>query len=81
MLRGCLMCQNEADKAAAKLPECARPSATERFQCMIATVKSDKPVSAKCHTTTVIVNPDGTIAVQSPRDGELWLSGISFTLA
>jgi len=81
MLRGCLICKDEASKTCATLPECARPSATERFQCMVATVKEGKPGSAKSHPTTVIVSPDGTISVQSAHAGELWLSGISFTLA
>jgi len=81
MLRGCIMCAGEKEKAAAVLPEGARPSSTERFQCMIATVKEGKSTSAKCRPTTVIISPDGTIAVQSPNPGELWLSGVSFTLA
>jgi len=81
MLRGCLVCKEEADKTIATLPEGARPSATERFQCMIATVKEGKPGSAKSHNATVTISNDGTIAISSAHQGELWFSGVSFTVA
>jgi len=64
MLRGCLLSKkDEADKTIATLPESVRPAATERFQCMIATVKEGKPASAKCHSTTIAINPDGTVTL------------------
>jgi len=82
MLRGCVLNKAEgSDKVVATLPEGARPSATERFQCMTVTAKSNKPASAKCHAANVVINPDGTIAVQSVHQGELWLSSIAFSLA
>jgi len=82
LLRGCLLNKDDdAEKEIATLPECARPSSIERFQCMIASVKDNKASSAKCHSATVIINPDGSIALQSVHQGELWLSGISFTIA
>jgi len=82
MLRGCLINKEDgADRTVTTLPDGARPSAVERFQCMIVTAKEDKPASAKCHTTTVTVSPDGTIALPSVHQGELWLSNIVFTVA
>jgi len=76
MLRGCAVAKSEADTTIATLPEGVRPSSIERFQCM--TMKGD---SSKCHATPVTIHPDGTITVYSVHEGELWLSGISFTIA
>ena len=83
MLRGCLLGSkdDDTDRTIAKLPEGARPSSSERFQCMTVTSKDGKPAAAKCHTSTIIISPDGTISVQSVHEGELWLSNIVFTIA
>jgi len=81
MLRGCVNAKSSADKTIATLPEGVRPSTIERFQCMTTSVKEGKVESAKCHTAAVTIKPDGTISVQSPREGELWMSGVAFSLA
>jgi len=83
MLRGCFVCKSDdAEKTIATLPECARPSAVERFQCMTVTLKEEgKAESAKCHSSSLVINPDGTITLHSIHQGELWLSNIAFTLA
>jgi len=83
MLRGCLLCKaDDAEKVIATLPEGARPSASERFPAMTVTMKdANKPGSAKCHASTLVIAPDGTVTVHSVKQGELWLSNIAFTLA
>jgi len=81
MLRGCLIGKSSAATTVATLPECARPCSTERFQCMITSVKDGKADSAKCRSVAVTITPAGAISIHSAHDGELWLSGVSFTLA
>jgi len=76
MLRGCAIAKSGADTTIATLPEGVRPSSVERFQCMTM-----KDGSSKCHATPVTIHPDGTITVSSVHEGELWLSGITFTIA
>jgi len=80
MLRGCLIGDN-ASSIIATLPEGVRPASTERFQVMSVTVKEGKPESIKCHPVQIVINPDGTITANTTYEGELWLSGVSFTLA
>jgi len=81
MLRGCVISKSGADATVATLPEGCRPSSVERFQCMSTSVKEGKTESAKCRPCPVAINPDGTITVHSKHEGELWFSGITFTVA